>query len=39
MNVERKTERRTPKKKQLNNIENDMRAVVVCLRDVENRDE
>lgn len=37
MNVEGKRER--PKKRWLKMIENDLRAVSVCLEDVENRDE
>jgi hypothetical protein len=39
INVEGKRGRRRPKKRWLDTIENDMRAVGVCVRDVENQEE
>jgi hypothetical protein len=39
INVEGKRERGRPKKKWLDTIENDMRAVGVYVGDLENRDE
>jgi len=38
MNIERKRERGRPKKRWLYTIENNMRAVGVCVGDVKNRD-
>jgi hypothetical protein len=38
INVKGKKERGRPKKKWLDTIENDMRAVSLCIEDIENHD-
>jgi hypothetical protein len=39
INIDGKRRRRRPKNRWLDTIENDIKAVGVCVRDVENRDQ